>query len=116
MAEFDIGAFQALPQAESCRTINFKDTDVRPGIVNDTWFLIVSGIKPYVNMKVELIPVVYITQPEYWIIEVIGCLPGIGLPTEAPYTVSIPLDGITGTKGIEVKGGRKSEKIDIPPK
>ena len=108
--------FKDLPQANSCRTIDFEKTEVQPGIVNNTWFLIVSGIKPYRNMKVELIPVVYITQPEYWVIEVVGCLPGIGLPAEAPYTVAIPLDGITGTKGVEVKGGRRSERIDVPPK
>jgi hypothetical protein len=118
MAEFDIKAFLALPQAESCRTISFEDADVRPGIVNDTWFLIVSGFAPYLNMQVNLVPLVYITQPEYWTIEVVGCLPGIGLPTEdpCPYIVAIPLDGITGTKGIEVKGGRRSERIDVPPK
>ncbi len=81
MVKFDIREFKALPQADSCRTIDFEKAEVVPGIVNNTWFLVVSGVKPYMNMKVELIPVVYITQPEYWIIEVVGCLPGIGLPT-----------------------------------
>jgi hypothetical protein len=60
------------------------------------------------------VPLIYIQQPEYWGIEVVGCLPGIGLP-EAPYTISIPLDGITGTKGIEVIGATRSEKREFPP-
>jgi hypothetical protein len=105
--------FTDLPQAEACRLIDFTDVDVRPGFVTNTYILIVSGTKPYVNMKVDLVPRVYIQQPEFWGIEVIGCLPGIGLPAEAPYTASIPLDGIRGTEGIEVIGATRSQKIRV---
>lgn len=42
-------------------------------------------------------------------------MPGIGLPATAPYTVSISLNGIIGTEGIEVIGATKSEKRAIPP-
>jgi hypothetical protein len=67
-------------------------------------------------MEVDLTPLVYIRQPEFWGIEVIGRLPGgIGLPTTAPYTASLPLNGITGTKGVEVIGATRSEKISVPP-
>lgn len=67
-------------------------------------------------MEVDLIPLVYIRQPEYWGIEVTGCLPaGIGLPTTAPYIASLPLNGIIGTRGIEVIGATRSEKISVPP-
>jgi hypothetical protein len=105
--------FTDLPQVEACRLIDFTDVDVRPGFVTNTYILIVSGTKPYVNMKVDLVPRVYIQQPAFWGIEVIGCLPGIGLPTEAPYTASLPLDGIRGTEGIEVIGATRSQKIRV---
>jgi hypothetical protein len=94
--------------------IDFKTAKVVGGFVTGTYFLIVSGTKPYLNMEVRLTPLIYIRQPEYWGIEVIGILPGIGLPTTAPYHVHISLAGITGTKGIEVIGARKRKKINVP--
>lgn len=105
--------FTDLPHAESCRLIDFTDVEVRPGFITNTYILIVSGTKPYLNMKVDLVPRVYVRQPDYWGIEVIGRLPGIGLPTLAPYTTSIPLDGIRGTEGIEVIGATRSQSVRI---
>lgn len=67
-------------------------------------------------MTVELRPLTYIRQPEFWGIEVVGFLPGFGLPVVAPYTVSLPLDGVTGRRGIEVLGATRSEKIEVPPR
>ncbi len=107
-------AFEVLPQPSSCRLIDFDKAEVRPGIVSGTYILIVKGVKPYLNMKVDLVPLVYIRQPEYWGIEVIGCLPGgIGLPATEPYTVVLPLNGTIGTKGVEVIGANKSQKIPV---
>ena len=99
--------------SQSVRRINFTKAEVRPGFVTNTFFLIVSGNKPYLNMQVRLSPLIYIRQPEYWGIEVLGTLSGIGLPVVAPYHVFIPLDGIIGTKGIEVLGATKSKKIKV---
>lgn len=75
----------------------------------------VNGTKPYTNMKVELVPLVYVKQPEYWGIEVVGSLRGIGLPALAPYSVSLPLAGLIGTHGIEVIGATRTERFDIQP-
>ncbi len=108
--------FLNAPVAESVRLIEFDEARVVPGIVPRTWILIVSGTKPYLNMTVELSPRIYIRRPEYWGIEVVGSLPGIGLPATAPYTVSLPLDGVTGTKGIDVIGANRTERIAVPPK
>ena len=101
------------PAATSVKLINFTKAEVRPGFVNNTWILIVSGTKPCVNMTVELKPLIYVQQPDYWGIEVVGSVPGFCLPATAPYTVSLPLDGIIGKKGIEVIGARKKKKIDV---
>ena len=106
--------FLKAPAAGSVRLINFTRARVVPGFVPCTFFLIVSGTKPFLNMTVELSPLIYIRQPEYWGIEVVGALHGIGIPVTAPYTVFIPLNGILGTKGIEVIGARKKQTIDIP--
>ena len=75
------------------------------------FILTVSGEKPYANMEVELSPLIYIQRPEYWGIEVVGHLPGgIRLPVMTPYTVSLPLAGLLGTKGIEIIGATRSER------
>jgi hypothetical protein len=107
--------FARQPVPESVRLIDFERAEVRPGFLPGTYILVVSGTKPYLNMQVELSPLVYVRRPEYWGIEVIGSLPGIGLPTLTPYTVSLPLDGIQGSIGIEVIGANQTQLINIPP-
>lgn len=102
------------PIPSSVRIINFTKARIVPGFLPRTWILIVTGTKPCLNMTVRLSPLIYIRQPEYWGIEVIGSLPGFCLPVSAPYTVSIPLGGITGTRGIEVIGANKRQKIVVP--
>jgi len=38
---------------------------VVPGIVTNTYILIVKGKKPYLNMRVFLSPLTYVRVPEY---------------------------------------------------
>jgi hypothetical protein len=117
MNEGAIEAFENLPKAGSYRLIDFEQAEVVTlESFPPQYVLVVRGMKPYLNMRVNLVPLVYVRQPEYWGIEVVGCLRGgIGLPALAPYTASIPLAAITGTKGIEVIGATRSERIDVPP-
>lgn len=112
-SEQSLRQFQALPKPESSRLIDFEEAEIRPGIVSGTYILIVKGTTPYLNMTVNLVPLVYVRQPEYWGIEVIGSLSGIGLPATAPYTASIPIEGIRGTEGIEVIGATLSKQISF---
>jgi hypothetical protein len=102
------------PLPSSVRLISFTKARIVPGIVNGTWILIVSGNKPCFNMTVRLSPLIYVRRPEFWGIEVVGSVPGFCLPAIAPYTVSLPLAGITGTKGVEVIGSNKRQKIIVP--
>jgi hypothetical protein len=114
--------YEALPKAGSHRLIDFEEASVvtdRPPAFPPQ-FLMVSGRKPYANMWVDLVPLVYIGRPEYWGIEVVGRLPlGIGLPSEeahhgVTYDVTIPLySGLTGTKGIEIIGATRSERMEV---
>ncbi len=111
MATFDLSS----NPASSCyRLIDYDKAEVVPGIVNDTYFLIVSGTTPCMNMKAILTPVVYIDCPDFWDIELAGFLPG-GICFEGigNFTESILLTGITGSKGIRLVGATKSEKFDV---
>lgn len=102
------------PTSSSVRLISFTKARIVPGIVSGTWILIVTGNKPCWNMTVRLSPLIYVRRPEFWGIEVVGSVPGFCLPAIAPYAVSLPLAGITGTKGIEVIGSNKRQKILVP--
>lgn len=99
--------------SQSTRVISFESAQVNGGVAGG-YFLTVSGEAPCLNMKVDLIPLIYIICPEYWEIEVVGTLPG-GFCLEAmrPFTETIPLTGITGKKGIEVVGANRSERFDV---
>jgi hypothetical protein len=106
-----------LPKPDSQRLIDFERAQILGLRTFPPQFVLrVTGTKPYLNMEVELVPLVFIRQPEFWGIEVVGRLPGgIGLPALAPYDVSIALSGITGTKGVEVIGATRSKRIELPP-
>jgi hypothetical protein len=58
--------------------------------------------------------VTYIRQPEYWEIEVQGCMRGLGLPVLTPYTATLRLGSTIGTMGVEVVGATRSQRIDVP--
>jgi hypothetical protein len=115
--ERQLQAFEAAPGAQSCRLIDFERAEVHV-LESDPprYLLVVSGTKPCINMKVELVPLVYVKRPDYWGIEVVGCLPGgICLPALGPYTVDL-IDPPLGTRGIEVIGATRRECIEVPPK
>ncbi len=115
MSEEQTRAYGDLPKADSVRRIDFEEAQVRTlESFPPQHVLIVRGTKPYLNMRMELSPLIYVMQPEYWGIEVVGHLDGgIGLPAQAPYEVSIPLAGIMGTRGIEVIGATRSQRFDL---
>jgi hypothetical protein len=121
--EEQLRAFQDLPKPASHSLIDFERAEVwslaTPAVLGfpPQFGLGVTGITPFLDMEVELVPLVFTRQPEYWGIEVVGRLRGggeIGAAAVEPYAVSIPLSGITGTKGVEVIGATRSEKIEVP--
>jgi hypothetical protein len=114
MEDKDLKVLEALPAPSTVRVIDFETAEVMPGFLPKTFFLIVTGTKPLLTMKVELVPLVYIRQPEYWGIEVIGSQSGIGLPATAPYHVALDISHLLGTKGIEVIGATRREKFRVP--
>lgn len=115
MDDTEVAALLALPTPRSCHVVEFENAEIatRP-MFPPYYVLVVSGTKP-VSMKVDLVPLIYVQQPDYWGIEVVGSLPsGIVLPAFGPYTVSLSLAGVTGTEGIEVIGANRSEQLGVP--
>lgn len=109
-----IEQFQALPVAESCRLVTFKEVEVLPPEPPGAATLVVRGTVPCFNMQVTLVPRVYVRCPEYWAIEVIGCLPdGICVTAIKEYEVSRSLAGIIGSRGIEVIGANVTERVEL---
>ncbi len=109
-----LGHFAAAPPASTFRLLDFAYADV---VILESfppqYVLRVSGTKPYANMAVQLVPLVYVRRPEYWGIEVVGSLSGIGLPAEAPYEVDLAVTAFIGTAGIEVIGANRQQRFDI---
>jgi hypothetical protein len=80
-----------------------------------TLTLVVTGTKTSTNVTIDLVPVIYIQQPVYWEIDVIGCTSGIGLPVLTPYTAKLDVTNTVGKLGIEVVGSNKSVLIPVVP-
>lgn len=96
--------------------LDFRKAVVAPGETPGSLVLTVSGDKPrdaQGGAKVKLEPLAYKAQPEFWKIEVLWDTTNAIFPVVTPFTVSIPLDGVRGTKGIEVVGQTKRQKISI---
>jgi hypothetical protein len=102
-----------LEPCQTCRLIDFEEAEILSlGLHPTRYVLSVRGQKPYQDMEVLLVPRHHPIMPEYTPIEVVGCN-GL-LPAFAPYHETLPLEGIIGSKGIEVIGATQQEKIDVP--
>ena len=110
----DLKRLESFPPSTTCRRLDFESAQVVPGFVNGTYFLVVSGKKPWASITVDLVPLIYITQPDYWGIEVRGCQTGIGLPMVAPFTAVLEITHVLGKRGIEVLGATNAKQIDVP--
>jgi len=98
----------------TCRLVDFQDARIEEISRDFTPYLIVSGLKPYANMHVDLLARMYIERPEYWAIEVVGCTDRIALPAVTPYEAILALDFPVGTKGIRIIGaGSAMKEIDF---
>lgn len=116
MDEGQLAELRALPPPSSFRLIAYEKAAVVNLKTNPPRYVLqVSGIKPFAKMTVKLMPLVYVRQPEYWEIEVVGGLRGAGIPTKVPYSVSLPLGGALGSRGIQVLGANRSDTFDVPP-
>lgn len=96
--------------------LDFRRAAVGKGTAEGSLVLTVSGDKPREargGAAVKLEPLTYTEQPEYWKIEVLWDSADATVPMVTPFTVSIPVDQIRGSKGIEVVGQTKRQKISL---
>jgi len=98
---------------EHGRLIDFERVDViSPMIYPPQPRLVVSGQLPAPGTTVTLQPLMYVSRPQYWGIQVVGTIsPGA---EAGPYTVELDLAGITGTEGVEVIGASQTERVEVP--
>jgi hypothetical protein len=79
--------------------------------------LTVAGVAPSggeLSLGARLVPVLSSPDAEYTRIEVELDKEDAIFLSETPYRVSLLLDGVRGSKGVEVVGRDRSVKIDVP--
>jgi len=110
------GAFESLPCAKTCRRVDFDWVEVREATrFGSGRFLLVSGIKPWIDLRVTLEPLSYREMPDFWVIELVGRLTASGLPGLVDFSVALPLETVQGRIGIEIVGATKSEQRILKP-
>jgi hypothetical protein len=95
--------------------IDFADAEVKSG-EGGAKTLFVRGNAPggaAGEIEVKLLPVAYLAQPEYWRIDVFWNRENTVSTAQVPFEASLKLDGICGSKGIEIYGKNRSLKIGL---
>lgn len=109
-------SFESLPYAQACRRVDFDFVEVREAArLGGGRLLLVSGVKPWADLRVTLEPLFYRETPDFWAIEVVGRLTASGLPALVDFCVALPLQSVQGCKGIEIIGATKSERRVLTP-
>jgi hypothetical protein len=96
--------------------LDFRKAVVVPGEAPGSLVLKVSGDKPRDargGAPVRLTPLSYQAQPEFWKVEVLWDAAEANVPFVTPFSVSLSLDQVRGSKGIEVVGQTRSQKISF---
>jgi hypothetical protein len=98
--------------------VRFDTATVQQGSTTGSYILKVFGETPSCGERSLGVRFVahkkYLVQPEYWEISVEWDRSEAILQSTMPYEIPSALDGILGSKGIEVFGRGRSEKIDVP--
>jgi len=96
--------------------VDFESATVSAGKTPDSFVLTVTGhtsSSSSLGCPVKLSAAKYVTQPEYWRIEVLWDCADAIFQSLCDFSVSIPLDGIRGKQGIEVVGRKRHEQINV---
>lgn len=109
----------SMSAASGARIIDFERAELRRLPFQDSLYLWVKGRLPAKGLEARLSPRIYHGRPDYWGIEVaVFASPAAandsGVPAdELTFEKSVPLTGITGTKGVTVIGASQEQRIDI---
>jgi len=114
--KFKIGMDEPIAAKKSCVPVDFATAALVR--TPDRILLKVSGQAPHAGMTVEVHPVLYVAQPDYWLMSLVACaLADAKLSGDpVPFNAEINLAGSVGRKGIELSGkpGGKSKRLDLP--
>jgi heat shock protein HslJ len=111
----EAGTPPAPPPFFTCRASGYQNVIIEPGDVAGRWNVTISGMKS--GPSPRLAPYAYTARPEHWRIAVESCSPpGVTYPgVMSPFITTLDLTGATGTKGIELVSGDRSQKLAVPP-
>ena len=115
------GSLSSVPNG---RIIDFEIAELKTLPFQDSLYLWVSGRMPAGSFEVTLAPRIYHDRPEYWGIEVAIVATQAAANdqkvvdaqlNEAPsmFERSVPLSGVTGSRGISVIGANQIKRIEI---
>jgi hypothetical protein len=111
------GSLSTVPQGQ---IIDFEKAELRRMPFQDSLYLWVKGRLPAEGFDARLAPRIYNNgRPEYWAIEVAAftskaAANDIGDDADVlMFERSIPLTGITGIKGVNVIGAKRTQRIEI---
>jgi hypothetical protein len=101
------------------RIIDFEKAELRRMPFQDSLYLWVRGRLPAHGFDARLSPRIYQGRPDYWGIEVAAFAQNVGADSAVVnsdgmmFERSVPLTGITGTRGVTVIGANQQQRIDI---
>jgi hypothetical protein len=101
---------------KSCSPVSVKTAELvrRDGNI----VLKVTGEAPYAGMTLEVRPVVYVMQPDYWLMSLVGCLPHgtVAAAVTTPFSAVIDVHGSVGRKGVDLSSDPKAKqlRLDLP--
>lgn len=101
----------AVPTA-LCPLVDFDTAQFVWDPVTGHRVLEVQGVAGYAGMQIELAPLAYVRQPEFWAIQVTGCAPGTGLSVMTPYTATLDIDEYApGRQGADILGRNQDIRL-----
>jgi hypothetical protein len=116
MGGLDSGSHSTVPFG---RIIDFEKAELRRLPFQDSLYLWVRGRLPVGGFEARLAPRIYHGRPDYWGIEV-AAFASVTPDNDADdagdrlmFERSVPLTGITGTRGVKVIGANQVQRIDI---
>ena len=111
------GSLSTVPQGQ---IIDFEKAELRRMPFQDSLYLWVKGRLPAQGFDARLAPRIYNHgRPEYWMIEVAAFSRMVAANDDSDtddsliFERSVPLTGITGTRGVTVIGANHMQRIDI---
>ena len=89
---------------KSCATQDYGTAALRTA--DGRMVLHVTGMAQHPGMTIEVRPVLYVMQPDFWQMGLVACDPAGSKPTgpATPFDADIGISGWSGRKGIDLNG------------